>query len=272
MIWRSEPGSVVFGDGQRIPALGVDGLLHRLHGIGIDLPYEAIVEQIQRLIQGIRSVRAGLPRSEPVRGPRRLLKSKWGGWISEVFHDRVSDAMTRLITWHQRRTELFAAFTEICLRLRVLREVTIHIEEVSHRAVSAPMDADATHVGEIRVDGVNFGYLSDGTLRVIELILNLIDPYTTVLLLEEPETGIHPGLLQRVLAELEAYSSERQIVVSTHSLALVDWARPDDVRLVERSDGKTEVRGLSEDERQRLKFYLDEDLGLADFLFSGAVE
>lgn len=73
-----------------------------------------------------------------------------------------------------------------------------------------------------------------------------------MLLLEEPETGIHPGLLQRVLAELEAYSTERQIIVSTHSLALVDWARPDDIRLVERTDGTTSVRGLSDDERARL--------------------
>lgn len=268
-VWRTDGGFVVLGDGSQFPLLGSQGMLHSSEG-ALHLPIASTVERIRRLVRGIRMMRAGIPRYDPIRGPLRLVKQAWGGWLPEFSHGRLTDSMVRLISWFETRMDLFDVVVEICRRLLVLRELSVHVEEIKHRSVNNR--SDATHVGEVRVDDVNFGFLSDGTLRVIELILHLIDPRTTVLLLEEPETGIHPGLLQRVLAEIEAYSAERQIVVSTHSLALVDWSHPDEIRLVERAEGKTSVRELSADERARLKFYMEEDLGLADFLFSGAAE
>lgn len=268
LVWRAQSGSVVLDDKREIPLLGWPGLLFSREGAQ-SLPIAATVERIRRLIQGIRIMRAGVPRSDAIRAPDRLVKQQWGGWLAEFSHGRLSDSMVRLISWYQKWPELFAAAVEVCGRMGV-GAMTAHVEEVAQPSRQDP--SGATHVAEIRVDGVNFGFLSDGTLRVIELVVRLIDPRTTVLLLEEPETGIHPALLQRVLAEIEAYSAERQIVVSTHSLALVDWSHPDEIRLVERTEGKTSVRELSVDERARLKFYMEEDLGLADFLFSGAAE
>lgn len=93
-----------------------------------------------------------------------------------------------------------------------------------------------------------------------------------MVLLEEPETAIHPGLLNRLLEEIDAHSHERQIVLSTHSPALLNWAQPEDVRLVTRLNGKTEARRLTADELSRVGMYLDDDLGMADFVFSGALE
>jgi predicted ATPase len=38
-----------------------------------------------------------------------------------------------------------------------------------------------------------------------------------LLLIEEPETAVHPGLLSKLLAEIDAYSGDRPIVLSPQS-------------------------------------------------------
>ena len=45
----------------------------------------------------------------------------------------------------------------------------------------------------------------------------LLFPELKLVLVEEPETAVHPGLLSRLLAEFDAYASDRQIVLSTQS-------------------------------------------------------
>jgi predicted ATPase len=59
--------------------------------------------------------------------------------------------------------------------------------------------------------------LSDGTLRILALtILPYLDYAPRVICLEEPENGIHPRAIQRVLESLSSmYDS--QVWISTHS-------------------------------------------------------
>ncbi|HEY0138521.1 MAG TPA: AAA family ATPase, partial [Nannocystis sp.] len=162
------------------------------------------------------------------------------------------------------------AVVAIGRRLQVLQSLEIQVKRLD----AHPHQSDApTHEAEVFVDGVNFGYLSDGTQRLIELVIKLVDPVVTVLLLEEPETSVHPGLLRRLLAELEALGPGKQVVISTHSPMVIDWTAAGDVRLVERTpEGITSVRTLSADEQARLRIYLDDDLALSDFMFSGAMD
>ncbi len=60
--------------------------------------------------------------------------------------------------------------------------------------------------------------LSDGTLRYLCLLATLLSPrLPTMLVLNEPEMSLHPGLLIP-LAELIIHASESsQIIVTTHS-------------------------------------------------------
>jgi len=68
--------------------------------------------------------------------------------------------------------------------------------------------------------------LSDGTLRYLLLVAALLSPRPpTLMILNEPETSLHPDLLPP-LARLIAKASERsQIVVVSHALSLVDGLR-----------------------------------------------
>ena len=68
--------------------------------------------------------------------------------------------------------------------------------------------------------------LSDGTLRYLLLIAALLSPRPPgLLVLNEPETSLHPELLP-ALARLMITAAERsQLLIITHSAALVDALR-----------------------------------------------
>jgi len=247
-------GLLHIGDVPTVPpqAVALRGLLYGLHLIHAGVPRHGLVRDVLRL-QG--QGRNGAAHS----GPR------WTGRGDE----RLIDVLKTLVHWFETERDRFDAVMEIGRRLQVLRELVVHIKELEIGTSKHPSVLEA----EVFVDGVNFGYLSDGTQRLIELVIKLVDPAVTVLLLEEPETSVHPGLLRRLLAELDALGPGKQVVISTHSPMVIDWTRAEDVRLVERtSEGVTSVRSLSADERARLGIYLDDDLALSDFMFSGAMD
>ena len=86
--------------------------------------------------------------------------------------------------------------------------------------------------------------LSDGTVRFIALLVILLDPAPPPLVcIEEPELGLHPDAIT-MLGELMLEASDRmQLVVTTHSDALVSALsdRPHAVVACEWSDLGTEL-------------------------------
>lgn len=92
------------------------------------------------------------------------------------------------------------------------------------------------------------GYsLSDGTLRFVCLATLLLQPEPPALiLLDEPELGLHPYAI-RVLAEmLEAASKRSQVLLATQSVTLLNQFTPRDVLVAENTDGATSFRRLDE--------------------------
>ncbi|MBA2431925.1 MAG: AAA family ATPase [Chthoniobacterales bacterium] len=126
--------------------------------------------------------------------------------------------------------------------------------------------------------------VSDGVLLVLAYltILNLPEP-PRVLLIEEPENGIHPKRLRDVLGILRDLVSEQnrtQVVMTTHSPYVVDLFQPEEVTICQKQqDGAVSVRRLSESRPvrdQRDVFTLGEiwtaegDEALATTVASGA--
>jgi predicted ATPase len=65
--------------------------------------------------------------------------------------------------------------------------------------------------------------LSDGTLRYLSLLAILLNPAPAPLtVLEEPELGLHFDLMPKIAELLKLASATTQLVVTTHSDALVD--------------------------------------------------
>jgi|SRR5271157_540388 len=98
--------------------------------------------------------------------------------------------------------------------------------------------------------------LSDGTIQWLALLTILLHPSPPPLVcLEEPELGLHPDAI-RMLAELLTQASERtQLIVTTHSDALVDQFtdRPGSVIVFDKEEGVTKMTRLG---KERLTSWL----------------
>lgn len=84
---------------------------------------------------------------------------------------------------------------------------------------------------------------SDGMLRVIALVTLLLQPeqdLPDVLILDEPELGLHPYAINIVGGLIRALSTRIQVIVATQSMPLVDCFEPEDIVVVER-DGRSSV-------------------------------
>lgn len=105
--------------------------------------------------------------------------------------------------------------------------------------------------------------LSDGTLRFICLATLLLQPFqmmTDTILIDEPELGLHPYALA-VLADLIKRAAEqKQLIISTQSIELIDHFSTNDIIVVDRVDNASTFTRLNE---EKLKDWL-EDYSLGD--------
>ncbi len=86
--------------------------------------------------------------------------------------------------------------------------------------------------------------LSDGTLRFICLATALLQPNRpATVLFDEPELGLHPYALT-LLGSLFKQAGE-QIIVSTQSALLLNEFAPEDIIVVERTNGESTFRRLN---------------------------
>lgn len=93
--------------------------------------------------------------------------------------------------------------------------------------------------------------LSDGTLRFICLVTLLLQPVALLpqtILIDEPELGLHPYAIA-VLAEIfKQVSEQRQLIVSTQSVELVNELTPEDIVVVDQEDGASTFKRFTSDE------------------------
>ena len=92
------------------------------------------------------------------------------------------------------------------------------------------------------------GYsLSDGTLRFICLATLLLKPTTPALiLLDEPELGLHPYAIHILAEMLEAAAKRSQVLLATQSVTLLNQFAPADVLVAENTGGATSFKRLDE--------------------------
>jgi predicted ATPase len=99
---------------------------------------------------------------------------------------------------------------------------------------------------------------SDGTLRAMALFALLMQPTTempSVIILDEPELGLHPRAIAVLAGLLQAASLHRQVIVATQSPVLLDHFEPEQVIVVEREGSESVFRRL---DRYKLEAWLEE--------------
>lgn len=105
----------------------------------------------------------------------------------------------------------------------------------------------------------NAGQAADGMLRIMALVALLQQPVEDlpdVIILDEPELGLHPSAIKVLGGMLEAVSKHVQVIVATQSPLLIDCFQPEDVVVVERKERATTFHRLSSEELEEwLKDY-----------------
>lgn len=101
--------------------------------------------------------------------------------------------------------------------------------------------------------------LSDGSLRIMALVTLLLLPperLPSVIILDEPELGLHPAAEQVIAGLIKSVSRSSQVILSTQSASCIDHFSADDVIVVENENGESTFTPQNqEDLKQWLERY-----------------
>lgn len=99
---------------------------------------------------------------------------------------------------------------------------------------------------------------SDGTLRAMALVALLMQPreeLPSIIILDEPELGLHPRAISILAGLLQTAALSTQIIVATQSPVLLDHFEPEQVIVAEREGSESKFRRL---DRFKLEAWLEE--------------
>ncbi|GAG47721.1 unnamed protein product, partial [marine sediment metagenome] len=110
--------------------------------------------------------------------------------------------------------------------------------------VLEPMELDPSRIilnWKERGSDMLFGphQLSDGTLRMMALVALLLQPQEklpSLIVIDEPELGLHPYAINVLASLIKSISEETQVIVSTQSVGLIDNFEPEDIVVVDRPE------------------------------------
>jgi predicted ATPase len=94
------------------------------------------------------------------------------------------------------------------------------------------------------------GQAADGMLRTLALVALLQQPegdLPDVLILDEPELGLHPYAIEVVAGLIRAAAEKVQVILATQSVSLIDRFDPEDIVVVDRSGRESTFRRLEGD-------------------------
>jgi predicted ATPase len=100
--------------------------------------------------------------------------------------------------------------------------------------------------------------LSDGTLRFMALSTLFLQPEThrpSVILVDEPELGLHPFAIAMLASLVKQASIKTQVILSTQSSLLLDHFQPEDVLVTNLVNESTQFTRL---EPEKLKTWLED--------------
>jgi AAA15 family ATPase/GTPase len=117
---------------------------------------------------------------------------------------------------------------------------------------------------------VNYNQLSYGTQRVLAILLALLYDKNSTLLIEQPEDGIHTGLLNKLLPLCFEYAEvyNKQLIITTHSSEAINLFQPENIRIVKMTENGTKVSSLDKERMPFIREYLQNEGALFDLIDS----
>ena len=107
--------------------------------------------------------------------------------------------------------------------------------------------------------------LSDGSLRFICLATVLLQPLDImpeIVIIDEPELGLHPQALALIANLIQRLSLQRQFIIATQSSSFIDLFDASDIVVVDKEeDGTSKFTRLDED---KLSYWLKDEYSITD--------
>ncbi len=110
--------------------------------------------------------------------------------------------------------------------------------------------------------------ISDGTVQSLALFAGVFDPRNPVSFIEEPENAVHPWIVRAFVDACRAVDY-KQILVTTHSPALIGYLSPDEVMVIWRREGRSHLCALPHLDEEAMKLWSDGRVSTFELVDSG---
>jgi hypothetical protein len=265
-LWNTKTGVTDFEQEKRSIILGSMSTFTHYHRLK-DIQYPPEMDWVSSLLKDVHVI-GDTPINQSLQRYPSYLKTINNTRTLKGLADILS---SNILTLHALNSHLeeFDEFESICQRVGLANKITVE----TYSLEGGSKEDSTSYISSVLLDDVNIGLLSDGTLRVLSILLKIIrSSPTSTTIIEEPEIQIHPGMLSKILNEIESYTFGNNLIISTHSPQVVSWAKPHQISLIHRNNSRIFVRRLSSDEINRVIGYLSEDGDLGDWIYSGILD
>ncbi|WP_313603946.1 AAA family ATPase [Comamonas jiangduensis] len=214
-----------------------------------------------------------------------ISEEQFSQWMANRSSDNsTKDLLFKVLDFHLNKKDRFEELISLLCEngIGILKNIRVSDIELPRSLVGGGLNNPESAAEKVKMyffsfvpamandnsDGYRFDSLSFGTKRLIRFVTDFLYDDATVSLVEQPEDGVHCGLLYKLFDFLDSYSEDRQTIVASHSADLLNRAAPSSIRLVEMKSGLTTVRPLSGQEKSAADEFKKNTGNLSEFLRS----
>ena len=113
--------------------------------------------------------------------------------------------------------------------------------------------------------------LSDGTVSIASILTALFFENKKLAIFEEPEQGVHPSLIAKLMQLFYDASTEKQIIITTHNPEIIKHTKIEDLLLICRNDNGF-ASLIKPSENEMVKSFLENELGIDQLYVQNLLE
>ena len=123
-----------------------------------------------------------------------------------------------------------------------------HAELVVERTHGNPAGPKIVRINQNHGPPLPIKYLSDNTVKFLEITAQLVSPTSELIVIEDPAKGMHPEIRHTVGSILQQASKKTQIIITNSTTELLDGIQPDNLAVIaveKRNRDETEITNIS---------------------------